>query len=108
MSYDVAVFEPEAFLRDREAFRDWFEVRTQWDERGNDPTHATPRLQASFEEISKIFPPMNGPNTPLEEAEAWERTVDYVFAEDMIYVAISGGRAVVGYEVVSLAPRRLR
>lgn len=102
MSYDVAVFEPETFLRDRAAFRDWFEARTQWGARANDPTHATPRLQAWFEEISKTFPPMNTPNRPsFEDTDAWERAIDYVFAGDMIYIAISGGRAAASYEVVS-------
>jgi hypothetical protein len=102
MSYDIAVFEPEAFLRDREAFLDWFEARSQWGERANDPTHATPQLQAWFEEIAKIFPPMNGPNRPaFEDEEAWDRAVDYVFAGDMIYAAISGMRGAQAYGVVS-------
>lgn len=102
MSYDVVVFEPEAYLRDRATFLDWFDVRTQWGERANDPTYATPRLQTWFEEIAKSFPPMNTPNRPsLDDADAWDRAVDYVFAGDMIYVAISGGRAVVGYQAVS-------
>jgi len=102
MSYDIAVFESEAFLRGRDSFGDWFEARTQWGKRANDPTNATPRLKAWFAEIAKAFPPMNGPNSPpFEDQEAWDRAVDYVFAGDMIYMSISGIRGERAFALVS-------
>jgi hypothetical protein len=102
VSYDVVVFEPEAPMRDRATFLAWFTTRTQWGVRANDPTNATPRLQAWFHEMIETFPPLNTPNRPsMADVDAWERAIDYVFAEDMIYIAISGGRAVIAYQTVS-------
>jgi hypothetical protein len=92
LSYDVAVFEPEDALRERSAFLAWFKARRQWGARANDPSNATPRLQAWFDEMIETFPPMNGPNRPaMDDAAAWARVIDYCFAGDMIYVAISRG-----------------
>jgi hypothetical protein len=43
------------------------------------------------------LPPMNMLGTCFSD----ERAIECCFAEDMIYVAISGGRAVIGYQTVS-------
>lgn len=102
MSYDVAVFEPQASLRDRDAFLLWYKARVKWGPRAYDPTYATPRLQDWFNEMIETFPPMNTPNRPsMDDVASWERAIDYCFAGDMLYVAISGGRGAVRYELVS-------
>lgn len=102
MSYDIAVFEPSADLRDRATFLTWYKARTQWGPRAYDPTNATPRLQSWFNEMIQTFPPMNTPNRPsTHDTERWSKVIDYVFADDMIYVAISGGRATIGREIIT-------
>ncbi len=102
MSYDIAVFEPNDDLRDRATFLAWFKSRTQWGRRAYDPTNATSRLRSWFNEMIETFPPMNSPNRPsMEDAEQWSKVIDYVFADDMIYVAISGGRATIGRQTVA-------
>jgi hypothetical protein len=89
-------------MRDRAAFLAWFKKRTQWGARANDPTNATPRLQGWFREMIETFPPLNTPQRPsMDDVDAWERAIDYVFAEDMIYVCVSGERGVVAYQRVS-------
>jgi hypothetical protein len=102
MSYDVAVFEPTISLRDRSAFLHWFELRTQWGPSATDSGNSTPRLRSWFDEMIKTFPSMSTQDRPpMDDADAWERAVDYSFAGDMIYVAISGERAEMGYELIS-------
>jgi hypothetical protein len=102
LSYDVAVFEPQDALRERSAFLAWFKARTQWGARAYDPTNATPRLQAWFNEMIETYPPMNTPNRPsMNDVERWEKVIDYAFAEDMVYVAVSGARGAVAYQLIS-------
>jgi len=104
MSYDIAVFEPNDDLRHRATFLAWYKSRVQWGPRAYDPTHATPRLQSWFNEMIQTFPPMNTPNRPsMQDSERWSKVIDYVFAGDMIYVAISGGRATIGRDLITRA-----
>ena len=102
MSYDIAVFEPNDALRDRASFLAWYESRTQWGPRAYDPTYVTPRLKSWFNEMIETYPPLNTPNRPsMRDADRWPNVVDYVFAEDMIYVAISGASVTIGRETVT-------
>jgi hypothetical protein len=92
MSYDLAVFDPRSELRDRAVFENWYDERTEWDDGldYNDPTNATPALQAWLLEIRQRFVPMNGPFAPEYPGEkVGELTADYTIARDLIYVAFS-------------------
>lgn len=92
MSYDLAVFDPRAELRQREAFERWYDERTEWEDglNYNDPSNATPQLQAWFHELRQTFIPMNGPLSPSEEETTGaEKFADYTISTDIIYVAFS-------------------
>ena len=97
MSYDLAVFDPRAELRDRETFLAWFQERTEWGEQGydyDDPAHATPALRAWLLEMIQTFPAMNGPLAYRgEDDDVLEKATDYSIAHDLIYVAFAWSQA---------------
>jgi hypothetical protein len=63
LSYDLMVFDPAAASRGRKAFMKWFARQTRWAEtHGYDnPDVPTAPLRRCFAEISRTFPPLNGP-----------------------------------------------
>jgi hypothetical protein len=71
MSYDLAVFDPREELRDRHTFEDWYDQRTQWEDGldYNQPTNASPALQAWFHDIRQKLGSMNGPFAADEAGE---------------------------------------
>jgi hypothetical protein len=87
MSYDVVLFEPSTTPRDREGFKQWFERQTDWDDNHNymDPNSTTPALRNWYEVIRQDYPAMNGPDA-CEDDDAMDRTGDYNFGPDFIYV----------------------
>lgn len=89
MSYDLAVFDPRADLRERGAFYEWYDATTEWED-GHDynfPSHATEALRNWFMEMIQTFPAMNGPFAPDGTDEAvWDRAADYCIAPDITYV----------------------
>jgi hypothetical protein len=96
MSYDLAVFDPRSELREREIFERWYDERSEWEDglNYNEPSNATPRLQAWFHELRQTFVPMNGPLSPKEsEATGAERFADYTISTDLVYVAFSWSAA---------------
>ena len=62
MSYDLMVFAPEAAPPKREAFLDWYDQQTEWNDGQayDNPALATPALQAFFADLSAEFPPAEG------------------------------------------------
>jgi hypothetical protein len=100
MSYDLAVFEPRAELRNPEVFDEWYEKRGEWIEEGidgydcGDPAHATQALRDWFAEMILLFPPMNGPlAADIDDDDAVERAADYSIYPDLIYVSFGWSQA---------------
>ena len=86
MSYDVVVFEPSTTPRERAMFKAWFERQTDWDDDHDymNPASTTPALREWYEAISRDYPAMNGPDAC--DDEAMDRSGDYNFGPDFIYV----------------------
>jgi len=102
MSYDLAVFDPRPELRLRAAFESWYDERTEWEDDldYNQPSNATPALQAWFDEIRQKFVPMNGPLAPDDVGTREDELVaDYTICKDLIYIAFSWGDAEAAYEM---------
>ncbi|QTN21545.1 hypothetical protein HZ992_15290 [Rhizobacter sp. AJA081-3] len=100
MSYDLAVFDPKAELRDRARFEEWYDMRTEWEDDldYNNPSNATPALQAWFHEMRQVFAPMNGPHSSDDVGmNDDELLADYSIANDLIYVTFSWGNAEAAY-----------
>ena len=73
----MMVFEPGAVPEgNHAAFADWYGRQTKWreDHGYDDPALSSDHLRAWFEDIVRIFPPMNGPYAILRlpENEAFE------------------------------------
>ncbi|MGM9486689.1 hypothetical protein [Ideonella sp. YS5] len=101
MSYDLAVFDPRAELRRREAFEDWYDERTEWEDEldYNDPANASPALQDWFDEMRQLFTPLNGPFAASDAGEGpLDKVADYGIGPDIIYVAFSWSCAEEAYE----------
>lgn len=88
MSYDLMVFDPDAAPKDRESFMSWYDKQTEWSEEHgyNDPTVATPALQAWFREMIQFFPPMNGPLAVDSDAS---EVTDHSIGKSVIYSAFA-------------------
>jgi hypothetical protein len=103
MSYDLAVFDPRQELRDRDAFEDWYDQRTEWEDEldYNQPTNASPALQAWFHDIRQKFGPLNGPFAADDAGEReGEHVADYSISTDIIYVTFSWGDVELAYTTV--------
>lgn len=102
MSYDLAVFDPRADLRERGAFYEWYDATTEWEDGYDysDPSHATEALRNWFMEMIQTFPAMNGPFAPDGTDETvWDsRAADYCIAPDIIYVTFGWSQAEAAYE----------
>ena len=101
MSFNLAIFNKKAAPKDMDAFRDWMDGVTVWEDDldYDNPDNAVPELKVAFMEIIKEFPPMNGPLTPSDDAldedpELEDRLVDYSIAKDLIYASIAFSVAV--------------
>jgi len=102
MSYDLAVFDPEAAPRERAAFIEWYEAQTEWEEphRYNDPVVSTPALRAWFLEMIREFPAMNGPHAARDGDVDDRRRTDYSVGRTLIYAAFAWSQAGPAYEAV--------
>jgi hypothetical protein len=91
------VFEPSIAPRTKEAFDQWFEAQTKWDEGHgyDDPAVSSPALQGWFDDMRRVYPPMNGPFALSNEefdrldAEAEKRVTDYSIGRSVIYAAFA-------------------
>ncbi len=93
MSYDLIVFDPEAPPSDRDGFLKWYKQQTQWSESHdyNDPDVSTPALRSWFFEITKLFPPMNGPYASDDCDDS--RVSDYCIGRSIIYITFAWSQA---------------
>lgn len=82
MSYDLMVFAPEAAPSKREAFLDWYDQQTEWDDdQGyDDPAVATAALQAFFAELAAEFP-------PADDQAIDDTGTEYTIGSALIYIS---------------------
>lgn len=102
MSYDLAVFDPEAAPREKAAFLAWFEQQTDWqDERTyDDPALCAPGLRAwMLDMISEGFLAMNGPHAAPDDADM-SRVTGYSINTSLIYADFRWSQVEAAYEAV--------
>jgi hypothetical protein len=89
MSFDMMVFEPSVAPRDRAAFMEWYAQQTEWaeDHSYDDPSVASPALQAWFAEMAEQFPPLNGPASDPEADTDNPKLADHCIGRNVIYSA---------------------
>ena len=85
---------------------EWIEARMPELARRNDPQTASPPLRSWFAEISRDFPPMNGPNAIRGSDSA--KVTDYDIVENVIYCAFAWSVARQAYEQVVRLARKHR
>jgi hypothetical protein len=95
MSYDLAVFDPDAAPKEREAFVNWFGEMTEWEESHSydDPKVTTPNLRAWFMEMLATYPAMNGPFSKEELPDDEACLTDYSVGKSLIYVGFAWSKA---------------
>lgn len=96
------VFEPGAVPGTHPEFLDWYTRQTRWSEDHgyDDPGLTSEHLRAWFEEIIRIFPPMNGSFAASKpEDEAFSS--DYAIGTDFIYASFSWSKAEAVYMTVA-------
>jgi hypothetical protein len=103
MSYDLMVFEPAAVPANHPDFLDWYSRQTKWsaDHGYNDPGLASEHLRAWFEEIIRIFPPMNGTPVAPSPREEEASSSDYAIGSDFIYASFAYSKAEAAYMTVA-------
>jgi hypothetical protein len=85
MSYDLIVFAPEAAPAKRDAFLDWYDEQTEWDDGQayDNPAVSTPALQAFFAELAAEFPPAR---EDAAQSDA-DTGTDYTIGSSLIYMS---------------------
>lgn len=103
MSYDLMVFESDAVPRGHAEFLDWYAQQTKWgeDHGYDDPALSSERLRAWFEDIIRIFPPMNGPSAIAQLPEEEASSTDYAIGADFIYASFAWSKAEPAYMTVA-------
>lgn len=109
MSFDLAIFDPSHAPSDREAFIEWWERESRWDDEHhdyNDPQLTTAALRAWFIDMIAQFPAMNGPHSKPEMPEDESTLTDYTIGKSSIYAAFAWSKAAdAGEAVLRLAER---
>ena len=99
MSYDLMVFETGSVPRDHTEFMEWYGRQTKWTEghHYNDPALTSERLQAWFQDIVRIFPPMHGHygEEPSQGDEV--SSSDYAIGADFIYASFAWSKSEAAY-----------
>lgn len=111
MSYDLMVFERTKAPQKHKDFLEWYEKETEWKEEHDydDPAVTSPALKSWYEEITKTFPNMNGPDAPNEEPDdedAEAHLTDYSIGHHVIYAAFAWSVADEAYEVTKALARK--
>ena len=93
LSYDLMVFDTSAAPHDRPAFMAWYNKQTDWDESHdyNNPENPSPALRSWFRDITKTFPPMNGPLASDNPDDP--KVTDYSLGPSVIYAAFAWSEA---------------
>lgn len=105
MSYDLMVFEKTKAPQKRKEFLKWYEKETEWGEEHDydDPAVSSSALQNWYEEVTKTFPNLNGPEADeiLEngEGDAEDYLTDYSIGHHVIYAAFNWSLADEAYEL---------
>lgn len=86
-NYDVMVFDPAVAPREVDAFLDWYDAQTEWNEKHeyDDPAVSVPALQAFFAELAEDFPPVDGPLSDAEDDRP--QVTDYSIGTHVIYAS---------------------
>jgi len=108
MSYDLMVFAPEAAPHGREAFMEWYDEQSEWEEEHSydNPEVSTPALRAWFLEMIQSYPAMNGPFSSDDLPEDEASVTDYSVGRSVIYAAFAWSKAEQAYEAMfSLAAK---
>ncbi len=103
MSYDLMVFEPEAVPLAHDEFLEWYARQTKWSEdHGYDnPTIATERLQAWFNDMIQIFPAMLGPGLQEHVSADEVSTTDYAIGRDFVFASFAWSKSEAAYMTVA-------
>ena len=103
MSYDLMVFEPEAVPAGHDEFLVWYARQTKWSEDHgyDDPAIASPHLQAWFQDMVQIFPPMNKPVSLDERNPDASSRTDYAIGRDFIFASFSYSKSEAAYMTVA-------
>lgn len=96
------VFEPDAVPATHPEFLEWYARQTKWSEDHgyNDPGLASEHLRSWFEEIIRIFPPMDGGSVPAGSAEETSSS-DYAIGAEFIYASFAWSKAEAAYMTVA-------
>jgi hypothetical protein len=94
MSYDILAFTPNVVTD--ENFLAWWGKQATWSEHHpyDDPTATTPALEAFYEELAQLFPPMNGTDAPTNvelenDPDLESRLADYSIGSDLVYASFA-------------------
>jgi hypothetical protein len=95
VSYDLAVFDPNAAPLERNEFIEWFHQRTEWEDDldYNNPENGTAPMQSWFRDMIVSFPPLNGPFSKEELPEDESTLADYSLDKALVYVAFAWSKA---------------
>lgn len=95
------VFDPSAAPREREQFLAWYDAQTKWaeDHSYDDPQVTTAALASWFADISRTFPPMNGPFASGDFDNP--KVTDFCIGKSVIYAAFAWSQAERAYEAVT-------
>ena len=93
------VFEPDAVPQGHAEFVDWYVQQTKWSEGHgyDDPALSSAHLRALFEDIIRIFPPMNGPYATAQLPDDEASSTDYAIGADFIYASFAWSKAEPAY-----------
>jgi hypothetical protein len=102
LSYDLMVFAVDQAPKERDAFLEWYDQETEWEEDHsyNDPAVTSPELQAWFLEMIKSYPPMNGPYSSDDLPEDEASVTDYGIGRSVIYAGFAWSKAEAAYPFV--------
>ena len=77
--------------------------KTKWSEDHgyDDPALSSEHLRAWFEDIIRIFPPMNGPSAQVQSLKDEASSTDYAIGEDFIYASFAWSKAEQAYMTVA-------
>jgi hypothetical protein len=100
MSYDLMVFDPLSPPADRAGFMNWYKDQSQWEEAHSydNPDISTPDLHAWFFEMTKQYPPMNGPYASDDVDDP--KVTDYSVGKSVIYAAFAWSEADAAHSVM--------
>jgi len=102
MSYDLMVFDPAVAPREAEAFLQWYDAQTEWNETHDydDPKVSVPALQAFFAALAEHYPPMDGPLSDDEDDRP--EVTDYSIGQHVVYASFDDEVAENAHDLVQV------